>query len=58
MDYTYEVDLTDGKTVKVTHREKHNGIFLLVSDGKEIEDKVKSKPLGAYTPEEWIAKAK
>lgn len=58
MDYMYEVDLANGKTVKVTHPEKKDNIFLLFSDGKNIEDNRESKALGAYTAEKWIAKAK
>jgi hypothetical protein len=58
MDYVYEVDLANGKTVKVTHREKTYNPFLFVSDGKQIEGTGISKTLGAYTAEELIAKMK
>jgi hypothetical protein len=53
MDYSYEVDLANGKTVKVTHGEKTSP-FLMLADGKSVG----GEPQGAYSAEEWIKKAK
>jgi hypothetical protein len=53
MDHVYEVDLANGKTIRVSHREKTGPVMLI--PGREA---VGGESLGPYTPTEWIAIAK
>ena len=52
MKYTYEVDLSNLKTVRVTDEGKTG--MLVISRGRQVG----GESMGPYSPEEWLTSAK